>query len=563
MGRRAAADSRLGPLAVVLLALILWLPGFASLPVVDRDEARFAQASRQMLEVVTLSPGDRGEFHSGGWTVPRIQDRDRLSKPPLIYWLQAGAGWLATAGDPARDDIWIYRLPSLLAALVLLWLTYRLGRALDGRRTGLLAAVFLALSPIVAWEARQARIDLVLTACIVAAQLCLWRHLSGRGRVGTVPAFWLLTGLGILAKGPVAALVVGATLAALALDRSLWPRLRALRPAIGLPAAAAMSVPWLLAVAARSGSDILTDTAARELVGRFLAPMESHGAPPGTHLILAGGLLWPGSLLLVPAGVLLVRRVKARGTLDASPAGRFLLAWVVPSWIFFELSRTKLPHYTLPLLPAVAIALAAAANRLPRRMSHPLARVGIGAWWGWTLIVLLIPAPLLVAAAGHHLGAAILAGLGVTCTAFVGRELLRSQWRRAVVAAGVGAAVVLPAVLWSLPRWQEPWISQRVLETVRDLDPELDRPLVAIEYQEDSLLFLSRGRWRRLGESDLAAWIEQHPDGLVLAPAASLTPSLVVLARIRGFWYSKGRWAELALAAPRGARPPSAAVPAP
>src|SRR5437764_11045565 len=105
-----AAGERAGPgarrdipgtvLAAALLALCLtvYLPGFFSIPPVDRDESRFAQASRQMFESVALPLSQRTSFHDGGLIIPKIQDRPRLNKPPLIYWLQSASAAVFTAG---------------------------------------------------------------------------------------------------------------------------------------------------------------------------------------------------------------------------------------------------------------------------------------------------------------------------------------------------------------------------------------------------------------------------------------------------------------------------------
>ena len=85
---------------VTIVSGIVYLVGIAAVPVTDRDEPRFAQASRQMAEGDTL----------GDWIVPMVGDRIRLKKPPLIYWAQAPVVLIATGGDPRQDEIWMYRL---------------------------------------------------------------------------------------------------------------------------------------------------------------------------------------------------------------------------------------------------------------------------------------------------------------------------------------------------------------------------------------------------------------------------------------------------------------------
>src|SRR5216684_1346208 len=104
----------------------------------------------------------------------------------------------------------------------------------------------------------------------------------------------------------------------------------------------------------------------RAPVGRSRAGSQSCSAPPFSYLLLGLASFWPGSLLLVPAIVRGWRRHEA-------PAERFLLAWLVPAWVFLELVPTKLPHYVLPLYPALAL-LAAASLADPVALSANWAR---------------------------------------------------------------------------------------------------------------------------------------------------------------------------------------------
>src|SRR5881227_3483896 len=100
---------------VVLLAVALlgFLPGFFSIPPTDRDESRFAQATKQMVE-------------SGDYVDIRFQDEVRYKKPVGIYWLQAGAVKVASALGlrQSLNSIWVYRIPSLIGALGAVLLTY-------------------------------------------------------------------------------------------------------------------------------------------------------------------------------------------------------------------------------------------------------------------------------------------------------------------------------------------------------------------------------------------------------------------------------------------------------
>src|SRR5438132_3787453 len=115
---RGSAGWLLGvrPYALLVgLCLFLYLPGISAIPPLDRDEARFAQATRQMLE-------------TGDFLRIRFQDEGRNKKPAGIHWLQAAA--VSAFTGPASTAIWPYRLPSLLGAIAAVLLTCGFGATL-------------------------------------------------------------------------------------------------------------------------------------------------------------------------------------------------------------------------------------------------------------------------------------------------------------------------------------------------------------------------------------------------------------------------------------------------
>lgn len=176
-------------LAGIFLAV---LTGHQSLEVIDRDEARFAQASKQMLL-------------SGDLITPYFMDEIRAKKPIAIYWLQS-----ASAAIFGHFDIASYRLPSLLAMLAGLFLTYRLGAQMwpDFRFLPIISVLLLAASPVVIAEAHLAKTDALLLAVILCQQFYLWRlyqhyQLSDRPPVASrlFIGFWLFMAIGILVRG--------------------------------------------------------------------------------------------------------------------------------------------------------------------------------------------------------------------------------------------------------------------------------------------------------------------------------------------------------------------------
>jgi len=359
-----------GRAAVLLIALCLiaFLPGFFNIPPVDRDEARFAQATKQMIE-------------SGDYVDIRFQDESRYKKPVGLYWLQAGVVKVGEAvGVPrAHTRIWLYRIPSLVGAVGAVLLTYWAALAFVSRRAAVLAAIMMATSIMLGVEARLAKTDAMLLAMIVAAMGALGRaYLAHREQRDSSQAwpiaaiFWTALAGGVLLKGPLILLFVGLGSAALiAVDRSAsW--LMRLKPAAGIPWLLLLVLPWFAAIVAKSGSSFFTESLGRDLFAKIGSGQESHGAPPGTYLLLFWLTFFPGAML---AGLATPAIWRAR----REPGAKFLIAWIVPTWLALEIVATKLPHYVLPLYPAIAILIAGVVDNhaLSRRRLLLTAPV----WW--------------------------------------------------------------------------------------------------------------------------------------------------------------------------------------
>ena len=353
-----AVGSHARAVAVLLLAsLLAFLPGFFQIPPTDRDEARFAQATKQMLET-----GEYVDIH--------FQDEVRYKKPVGIYWLQVATIKTASALgiSNARQRIWLYRVPSLIGAVGAVLLTYWTALAFVSRRAAVLAALMMASSILLGVEARLAKTDAMLLFTAVAAMGAMARvYLSDRrqqsGLAGwTWPAiFWTALAAGVLIKGPLIVMFVGLAVLALAVtDRSVrW--LAGLRPIPGLLWLCLLVLPWFLAIISRSGSNFFAESVGHDLISKLVSIQESHGAPPGTYFALFWVTFWPGATLAAMAVPTVWASRREKGA-------KFLLCWIVPAWIVLELVITKLPHYVLPLYPAIAILISGVVD------PHVLAR---------------------------------------------------------------------------------------------------------------------------------------------------------------------------------------------
>jgi 4-amino-4-deoxy-L-arabinose transferase-like glycosyltransferase len=362
---------------LVLCGLLLFLPGFFNIPPIDRDEARFAQATKQMVET-----GDLVDI--------RFQSEVRYKKPVGIYWMQAAAVETASAlGVPgAQLRIWLYRLPSLIGAIGAVLLTYWTALAFVTRRGAVLAALMMCSCVLLGVEARLAKTDAMLLLTVVAAMGAMARvYLSWqRGEDPVHPPwswpaiFWTALAGGILIKGPLILMFAGLTIVTLAiLDRGaawLWR----LRPLWGLMWMLVLVLPWFIAIFWRSGDAFFADSVGGDMLSKIGA-QESHGAPPGLYLLLFWITFWPGAPLAAMAAPAVWRARR-------EPGAQFLLAWLVPSWIVFEAVLTKLPHYVLPLYPAIAILTAGAIER--RVLSRSWLSRGAAWWFGIPVITSIL-----------------------------------------------------------------------------------------------------------------------------------------------------------------------------
>lgn len=563
---RRVSDGPLGLVALLVICATVYVPGLFSLPPVDRDESRFAQASRQMVE-------------SGNWAVPMVQDRPRLNKPPLIYWLQSAS--VLIFGDKGRVNggIWVYRVPSVLCATGAVLLTWRLGRRMFDPRAALLGAAFLAVAPIVVWDAHQARADQLLLLTVVASQACLWRVWSARrdSRTrGAAVMLWVCVALGVLAKGPITPMIAALTVLGVSLVSRRWLWILSLRPLLGLGILGLAVAPWVIAVAAQVGFEKYAGIIHDEVIARSKDAKEGHWGPPGYHLIFLAVLLWPGSLFTAAAVVRAWKRSRLSRVLrtPAARGGRprqaelFLLAWALPAWIVFELVSTKLPHYTMPLYPALALlsarAVLSAASLGPRFVRDFGVRLGEGIWLAIGVGLTVLASSAIIIALSHPSAPAAFAWTRVVQGTLSGIAILLmiGAWRAfgrgdvwLAQRIGLAAALLTPTALIDMTLARQPTLAlpSRATEAIRTIDPDGARPLAAVEYHEDSLVFLTRGKVARI--DDAATFAHKHPGAIFVLPEnVALPPGAEEVARVTGFNYSVGRWTTLLIA--RDPRPP-------
>jgi 4-amino-4-deoxy-L-arabinose transferase-like glycosyltransferase len=529
-------------LALVLLCLAVWLPGFFTLPPTDRDESRFTQATKQMIET-----GDYVRIMNG--------DVPRNRKPIGIHWLQAPFAVAARAtGIATENPVWPYRIPSLLGGLAAVLATYSLGLTLfASRRAGLIAGAMLASCVVLTVEAHIAKTDAALLGATTVAMAVLARGAMGLplGRRGCA-LFWVALGLGILIKGPIAPMVTGLAALCFSLARRDRAWLARLRPRWGVPLMLLVVLPWFVAIGITTHGAFFKDAVGGDLGRKIAGGDDSHGGWPGTHLLLLPLLAFPATVPVLAGLVAAWRRRQARATL-------FLLSWLVPSWAVFEAVPTKLPHYTLPLYPALMLLGAAWLTEAGRPALRRWVAGGAGALAGLAALVIGAAALALPVLLGEPVWLGVPAAMfalpaGVAAAMAVSQR--RMGWACLAAVPLLGCVIGL-----ELPHLQALWIAPRVAAALQRVWPgytPLGRGFVAAGYAEPSLMFLAGTNVALLPNGPAAAdMLARAPGDAVLVTAADVPGFLAEAARrhvapramttVSGFNYSRGKAVVLTL----------------
>jgi 4-amino-4-deoxy-L-arabinose transferase-like glycosyltransferase len=542
-----------GPLLAALVALLAGLPALMLLPPLDRDESRYAQATSQMLE-------------TGDFVDIRFQDDPRWKKPVGIYWMQAVA--VAVTSSVENRDIAPYRIPSILGAMLAAAACAWAGAAMFGQRAGFLAGAILGATFLLSTEAGIAKTDAMLCGSVTLAMAGLARiYLAARA--GEVPIrpyklmFWLGLGLSILIKGPIGLIVVAPAMIAL----SVWDRdvswLKRLGWGWGLPLVALIVGPWAIAITIATDGGFWTEAIGGDLAPKIAGGDEGHGVPPGLYLLLAPLLFFPATLLLPAA-------LSAGWHRRTEPAIRFLICWLVPAWLIFELTPTKLAHYTLPTFGALALLAAAALTR-------PVGKASRYAGAGLTIAVgalLAVASVWLLTEYGRSTAQtwATITIVFAILTGLIGAFLMLHRAAMTAVIASIALGVVAHGALAGTLRQLRPLSVAPQLEKVllaANLHPRQGRagPIAVTGFHEPSLVFLT-GRDTELTDAAGAARalaegrpviVEARDADAFRAAAAELGVTGRVVGEVDGHNYSKGDDVSLTVYAPPGgpaAEPP-------
>ncbi len=517
---------------LISLSCFLFTINLGSSALWDVDEGKNAEAAREMMD-------------SGNWVVPTFNYELRTDKPVLLYWLQIASYQCFGIDEFAA------RLPSALAGIVTIMLTYEMGRRMFDARTGFMAGFILASTIAISLSARFANPDSLLNACMTMTLCCFWNSYARSDRA------WLIlggvaAGLAVLAKGPIGLLLPSIVVGVFLLLQKQWRRAWDRRFLIGTLLFLLVAIPWYALVGAETKGEFLVGFLGEHNLARFSRAMEEHRAPAYYYFVVLCLGLGPWSIFLGLAAwhssgrrLHSERPLNARlkdpsiGTEEAPHCYRFLWTWIAVYFLFFSAARTKLPNYILPMYPAVALLIARFLERWCRGallMGKPFAAyvvVGllmigaattIGMWIAAGTFPALVPKehwlpclrPFAILGVIPVLGAVSIGwflarkrrlpatvAFAFTTVAFtlgivgVAMPALDSAKPSRTLAAGIRATQQEPEVRLAAYRFFKPTLVFYCRREVHELDNETD-VVNLLHYPVQVYLFLPAAEWRQL-----------------------------------------------------------------
>jgi len=358
--------ARIGWAALIIVTLyVCYFSHLGAIGFVGPDEPRYAWIARDMAE-------------TGDWVTPRLYGKPWFEKPPLFYWGAALSFKLFGVSEVAA------RLPSaisaLLATLALAWLALRLYGAETARWLLLLLPTTVGMIGFSHAAATDMPFSAMLTIAMVCAAVVLGLTRNENTPILPRTAWFALLlfgfslGLAVLAKGPAAIILSGGAVFFWALFTKRWrDAFRLLHPA-AIASFCLTALPWYV-LCARRNPDFFRVFIIEHNFKRYLTPEFQHIQPFWFFIPIAllALLPWSSILAAVPSDV---RRTLKAGSWRFSP-DIYFGCWILFVFVFFSVSKSKLPGYILPAIPALGIPISQNVSLRIRKIAQGSRWIGI------------------------------------------------------------------------------------------------------------------------------------------------------------------------------------------
>ena len=502
-----------------------FLVGSLNVPVLDRDEARFASASKDMI-------------YKNEYIDITIGDEKRYKKPVGIYWAQILSNKLF--GQEPYTKIIFYRLPSVVGIALSLFLIFSYFSRIYGRETGFLAIFFLTFSLITMSEVNQAKTDGLLLLFITICNIIVFQSIRTKIRFSLKCSFWVSLAIGILIKGPIILIFVFFPLAVLSLMKRKNYFIN-LYSFYSLVLFLLTVLPWFILISIKSNGMFWSESVGHDLLKKVATSQESHGFYPGYYSLLIFIFFWPASAF-IPALISNIR-MKWEKIFLSEEQSFLILGFIVP-FLFYELIFTKLPHYVFPTYTFLSLLV---ANFLVKTRFRGLRFV----------LFPLILFPALFSGAFIY---AILEYSSIDLTSLIIFIILiilvialyflniQKKIKQIIFVAGFFQCFLYSVVTgFMVNKLEIFWISQRISNIIGDKKGNYDK-IYHYGFNEPSLFFLTSQNAEMLRPSDLKLE-ELHNKKIIFFVISEKNKPLIeekfnqleLIDQFKGFNYTKGK----------------------
>ena len=516
---------------ILFFTFLFFLQGVVKLPVMDRDEARFATASKTMMETKNFID-------------IRMQDEVRYKKPVGIYWLQSVSNYFF--GDPPYDEIWVYRLPSIIGVILSIFFIYNFVRKEYGYKDAILCVSFLILPILTISEVHQAKTDGFLFLTVVTSNLILVKGLKNNSlNLTNKLFFWCISAVGVLIKGPIIFVFTILPLCVLSIFKKK-NYFKVIWTINGFLLFILISIPWFIVITILSDGVFWHESAVNDLFNKVKSGQESHGFPPGYYSILMLLMFWPG-VIFIP--ILLKKIFKNfKVSFLKKDYEIFIFLWFVVPLILYELIPTKLPHYIFPSYAALSILLSSITEKnnfhgITQKLSF--------------FILCFYPIFFLVAQifVVHEYSVIdrnlwLITFFGICAIVILIINFYKKNIFRLIASACLFQSIVyFSAVYYLVPKLEMLWISEKISSFIDSKIKDFDKVLL-YGFNEPSLIFLTSHKAIQKNITDYDLKKDEKILYIVTNKHSSFTKEnsfneFKLIEKFEGFNYSQGKKVEI------------------
>ena len=465
----------------------IYFLGIINIPVLDRDEARFASASKNMIE-------------SKDYIDIKLDGETRYKKPIGIYWAQFVSTKIL--GNYPYDKIWTYRIPSFLGIFISLILIFFSIRKLVSEKVGFLSAFFLSLSFLTVTEINQAKSDGLLFLFINICNLIILKFAHDyeqnkyrEKQRKIVLIFWISLALGILTKGPIILLFVFLPMFMFSLIKKDYFLFKAINFLPGYLIFLIISIPWFVLITVKSGGIFWQESVINDLLRKVPKGQESHGFYPGYYSLLLFIFLWPSCTFIIPT---LKNLLYNRKRVTKNTKKLFLCCWFFAPFVIYELIATKLPHYVFPSYTPLVILI---SSFLMKKINSKEKLFSISSYVCsliFPLVILSIYVSAVYIYSELNFVTYLFIAILILIILFLVQSLLKEKISNFFLFSALFQCFLYCVIIYDLkPHLKTFWISDNINQIIEDEIENIDN-IYSYGFNEPSLVFLAGHKLKKI-----------------------------------------------------------------